>query len=279
MVGEFVIKDYKRVFWLFEMGRADEVTWTKWPVSRNSTSYRRLMLTPAGRTAFCVFNGIVRLVSRERTGGMLVIRGRAMADTDIHTETGIPLKDVRLGMAMLKSQDIAWIITVEEQIRLDKEREKPGSKPGESGSVDGLKTSQERPPLASRASISLSVSDFSSSGGESERGRVERIGFSGRWDCGTIRAAYPKQVKGRNALVAIDAALNRLEARGQPDPQAWLLGRVQAYAEAVAGQPLGFIKDPPGWFDDERYDDDPAAWKRDERDPGPTRAIAKGEAF
>lgn len=168
MAGELVIKDYKDVFWLFEMGRIVDVTWTKWPVSRNSTSYRRLMLTPQGRAAFCVFNGIVRLVSRERTGGMLVMRGVEMSPEDIHTETGIPMKDVRAGLVVLTGKDIAWIITIEEQVELDKARNKAVSKTSNARPPDVLKTDQDRPPLATHASCSSS-SGLDSSSGEKDK--------------------------------------------------------------------------------------------------------------
>jgi hypothetical protein len=74
-----------------------------------------------------------------------------------------------------------------------------------------------------------------------------------------IYEAYPRKAAKPTALAAIEAALETVEAD-------WLRARVTAYAKAVASWPpedRKFIPYPAKWFNDERYHDDPAEWRRD----------------
>jgi len=88
------IKDYQSVFWLAEAARQRHVYWTKFPVVRGGPAYRRLMLTPEGRTAYCVFIGILRIVARAKsTDGLLVANGKPINPVDVALETSIPLDE------------------------------------------------------------------------------------------------------------------------------------------------------------------------------------------
>lgn len=106
------IKDWAKVFWLAEAEKAKEIWWTRFPVSRNGNSYRRLMASRDGHTAFAVFVGILRLCQRERTHGMVTVKGKPVQPIDISAETGIPMKQVAAAMKVLASDDIAWLIPV-----------------------------------------------------------------------------------------------------------------------------------------------------------------------
>jgi hypothetical protein len=85
-------------------------------------------------------------------------------------------------------------------------------------------------------------------------------------DAASIYEAYPRKVSRPDAIRAITKALERIAARpGQTDAVGWLLGRVHAYAAAVADWATSerkFVPYPASWFNGERYDDDQAEWKR-----------------
>lgn len=86
-----------------------------------------------------------------------------------------------------------------------------------------------------------------------------------------IYDAYPRHVAPRKAMTAI---LNACEG---VDPK-WLLGRVLAYREAVGRWSRAYrykdgetdlVPHPASWFNDGRYNDDPAEWN-----PGPGKSTA-----
>lgn len=153
------IKDFQEVFWAFEAGRCVEVTWVKWPVVRGGTSYRRLMATAQGRSAFAVFNGIVRLVARERTGGMLTLKGTPITAEDINVETNIPVKAVEEGIAILQRPEIGWLVPFREA---GKDRP-PDGQGTDTGRAANGSLSPVRPPAPAHASGSGSDSASSSS--------------------------------------------------------------------------------------------------------------------
>lgn len=157
----WAIKDYRSVFWLKESCRYKEVTWGKFPASRNSTSYRRLMRSREGHTAYCVFVAIWRLVTRAKSeDGSLVIKGKPITAEDIHDESGIELKRISDAMEMLQSPEIGWLITVEEAV---------SSRDG-SGSQTGNK--RDCPEMSTGTSTSSSSLPDSGSGFLSMRDRA-----------------------------------------------------------------------------------------------------------
>lgn len=111
------IKDYRSVFWLKEAARYKDVTWGRFPAARNSTSYRRLMRSRDGHTAYCVFVAIWRLVTRAKNeDGRLVIKGKPITVDDIHDESGIDHKRIEDGLAMLQRPEIGWLVPVAETV-------------------------------------------------------------------------------------------------------------------------------------------------------------------
>lgn len=77
---------------------------------------------------------------------------------------------------------------------------------------------------------------------------------AGEW-AEEIYQAYPRKVGKPAALRKIRTALHTL-----PGPQ--LLERTQAYAQATAGSDPQFIPHPATWFYQERFNDDPTTWTR-----------------
>jgi len=146
------IKDWAKVFWLAEAEKAKEIWWTRFPVSRNGNSYRRLMATRDGQTAFCVFVGIVRLCQRERTHGRVLVKGKPMTALDVAAETGISVKQVEAGFKILKSDDIGWLIPVSkvtrDMVHPDEwpvfNRAATGQEPGGNRAVIGVKPLSEK---------------------------------------------------------------------------------------------------------------------------------------
>lgn len=134
----WAIKDYRSVFWLKESCRHKEVSWGKFPASRNSTSYRRLMRSKEGHTAYCVFVAIWRLVTRAKSeDGSLVIKGKPITAEDIHDESGIELKRISDSLEMLQSPEIGWLVAVAEA---GSSRECAGSQPLHKRDCPGMPT-------------------------------------------------------------------------------------------------------------------------------------------
>lgn len=87
-----------------------------------------------------------------------------------------------------------------------------------------------------------------------------------------IYEAYPRKVGRRAALKAIELAIKEvakglLSARMAAcvDPEAYLLAKTKAFAEAFSKWPVQeqhFCPHPSTWFNQGRYDDDPQQWIR-----------------
>jgi hypothetical protein len=140
------IKDWAKVFWLAEAEKAKEIWWTRFPVARNGNSYRRLMASRDGHTAFAVFIGILRLCQRERTHGRVLVKGKPVTPLDVAAETGISVRLVKAGIDLLKSDDVAWLIPMSKvtpDMRLD------GEQPGDNRATTGQQ------PASNRASIGV----------------------------------------------------------------------------------------------------------------------------
>jgi hypothetical protein len=73
-------------------------------------------------------------------------------------------------------------------------------------------------------------------------------------DVVNIYNAYPLKKGKPSAIRAIRKALKKIDA-------ATLLERTKAFAEARKGD-LAFCPHPATWFNDERFNDDPATWQR-----------------
>lgn len=65
---------------------------------------------------------------------------------------------------------------------------------------------------------------------------------------------YPRKVARKAAIAAILKALRKV-------PGMTLMERTKAYAEAKAGADHQFIPHASTWFNQERWDDDPAEWR------------------
>jgi hypothetical protein len=74
-----------------------------------------------------------------------------------------------------------------------------------------------------------------------------------------IYYAYPRRVGKQKAFIAIRKALTVIDVEHN-ESAAWLLERVQMYARSSAGQAGKFTPYPATWFNQGRYDDDPAEW-------------------
>lgn len=88
-----------------------------------------------------------------------------------------------------------------------------------------------------------------------------------------IYSMYPRKVGRRAALRAIERALKRVNKRmttaghRHPDLDAieYLSNKTAKFAAAVKRWPPGdrkFVPYPATWFNQDRFDDDPAEWER-----------------
>lgn len=74
-------------------------------------------------------------------------------------------------------------------------------------------------------------------------------------DAEGIYLAYPRKVGKPKALSAIRKALNKI-------PPLVLIEKTRAFAACQKGADPQFIPHPATWFNQERFNDDPATWKR-----------------
>jgi hypothetical protein len=88
-------------------------------------------------------------------------------------------------------------------------------------------------------------------------------------------AAYPRREGPGPAREAFAKAVERIRGRDGPggdDPVAWLAERASAYAASWRSRPAHdqqFIPHPSTWLNQERYDDDPQAWRTGDARIGP----------
>lgn len=73
-----------------------------------------------------------------------------------------------------------------------------------------------------------------------------------------IYAAYPRKVAKPAALKAIRKALESIDGES-------LLALVEAYSEARRGQDQQYTPHPATWFNGQRWADDPATWRTDDK--------------
>jgi len=139
------IKDWKNVFYLAEAWKHAEVWWTKFPVARASVSYRRLMATREGHTAFCVFIGLLRMVQRGKTQGVLAVKGKPITAIDVAAETGISVKLCQAGMTLLESEEIGWLVPhVPGRASVQLDGVSAGQRAADERRDDGERTAEER---------------------------------------------------------------------------------------------------------------------------------------
>lgn len=121
----------------------------------------------------------------------------------------------------------------------------------ESGMSEDTKRYWREKKASQRSKMSKTVKD------KTKKSRSLASGYgSGNGDASEkIYSAYPKKVGKPFALKAIQKALEKHEA-------AFLLDRTKAYATA-RGSNLNFVPHPSTWFNQERFNDDPATWKPD----------------
>lgn len=125
---------------------------------------------------------------------------------------------------------------------------------------------------------------------EEEEGKKRGIGSGGEDDAGApdtpptpsqptsadVYEAYPRKEARKDAVKSIDRA-----AREAPGGMAYLLDRTKVYAACVARwtpDERRFIPHPATWFNQARYDDNPALWSRSEAVIGtPVKAFISPE--
>jgi len=81
-------------------------------------------------------------------------------------------------------------------------------------------------------------------------------------DVRAIYQAYPRHTGSRAALAAIERALTRLAHGGNKKPVECLLRCTHKYAASPAGNQGEFTPHPATWFNQGRYEDDPAEWQK-----------------
>lgn len=273
------IKKWDEVFGSALAEQARVIHWVRLPVTRNSIAYRRLMSTVEGRTAYCVFLGLVRIVARERSNGRCTLRGAPITAEDLSIETSIPRGDCEAAMGMLRSRSVGWIVA---------------------DGANGVRGSVDSRSIDNRSAIDhQSIASNSDSGFEGMSSSPVRGGGAGEGAvinggnahgavptyaaCAQVWSAYPKRAAKAAFVRELQAACMAVASRefgGDTDRAlAWIGGRVEAYAAAVSrwSEPdRRYIPHGHKWLADGRYDDDEAEWSRPADDAPDTRVDMRG---
>lgn len=94
-----------------------------------------------------------------------------------------------------------------------------------------------------------------------------------------IYEAYPRHIGKAKALPAIEKAIEVITDRGdlmKKEAAAWLLARVQKFADSPAGKRGTFTPHPATWMNGGRYDDNDAEWQRQDGDGQVSPARVRG---
>lgn len=95
-----------------------------------------------------------------------------------------------------------------------------------------------------------------------EKKKKEKVSFSEN-EIEAVYQLYPRKTGKRAAKTAIRKALERIAARGQPEPVDWLAEKVEVFARSPKGRAGDFCPYPATWFNEDRFDDDENEWNRD----------------
>ncbi len=80
-------------------------------------------------------------------------------------------------------------------------------------------------------------------------------------DIKEIYTLYPRHVGPGVAFQAIQKALMRIKDQHE-NPMGFMVEKVKQYAASPAGQRGSYTPHPSTWFNQERYNDDPAEWQK-----------------
>lgn len=109
MTQKLYIKEWNRVFHYAAAIKGDVVKWRRSPI-HTSPRARILAESREGRDAMCVFNAICDMVARYRSRGELVDdHGEPIDEVAVCRSSGIPIKVVKAGFALLKESKIGWL--------------------------------------------------------------------------------------------------------------------------------------------------------------------------
>jgi hypothetical protein len=146
----------------------------------------------------------------------------------------------------------------------DEEKRRILSRNGKLGRNPSLKQVDKQPlnQMLEDVNVIENVNEFDSGNGNGEAGKGKGITPE------EIYLAYPRHIGRPKAVEAILKAAKRLVVSGNHSPAEFLLGRATAYAAArrtvCENDPSEdqFTPHPATWFNQGRYDDDPAEWSK-----------------
>ena len=110
--------------------------------------------------------------------------------------------------------------------------------------------------LKTRADVAARVAKHRAA----KQSATESTTESNQWDIEAVYEAYPKKVGKPKALISIQKAV---EKHGY----SLVLDRTKQYARAVTDKESQYIPHPATWFNQERFNDDPATWNNSARLP------------
>lgn len=117
----YIIRDWQRVFAYAAADKHASVQWRKHPI-KHSMTYRELMLTAEGRTAYCVWCAILDICAGQKTNGVLHTGRRPIDAQAITVATGIPVSETNSAMALLADPSIGWLIVADDDQSTDDRR-------------------------------------------------------------------------------------------------------------------------------------------------------------
>lgn len=262
---DFKIKDWERHFWLKESAKHAEVTWTKFPVSTESISYKRLMAFREGRDAYCVFVAIVQMVARKRLPGVLRQGNTTIEVADISLATGLAPKVVQASIERLALPTIGWLQPVSDLSATVSppvvDRFQNGGQPVSKRRKTALEVEEEKEEEKDKTKTPARAQEL-----DRVPGAIPMPGDVPEFK--PIADAHPKAAGWRKSVDAMrEVWASIYEHHGGSGTEterikralAWMLETTRAYAKAVEGQETRFLPACDRFWREGIYET-PAAW-------------------
>ena len=232
------VKDWERWFESAKSKTFKNKTQAYIPRKQNGLGYNLLLGSKNGEAIYGAWCALVIFLSGHsppRSGWLTdggAWDGRPLTPSDLELTTRIKAATFEQMLALCSSETIGWISTYNHK--------------------DSLVSCQS--PELSLSPVPVPIPDtITHPRSDSVESVHSRHHIQNTHDADIIYAAYPRKVAKPAAVKAIQRALRKASP-------IHLLERTKAYALATADSDPQFIPYPATWFNQQRYNDDPATW-------------------
>ena len=250
MAALYSIRDWEKHFEKSQSTRVLRASWVAVPNRHDGKSFRRLMRLPDGVAIYGAFHLIIQVASKCPKRGILADEDGPLSPEDISDKTGAPAEIIQKALDVCCEPAIGWVICSERspsRSGVVSEHAQKDLPTGITGITEHDMTEQdktEQTPENSSEADSVKVNGSPPVNGCVDLSQAE-----------AIYLAYPRHVGKGKAIPAIVKALRKV-------PYEELLGAVQEFAKAPAGNAGNFTPYPATWFNGEKWNDDRSEWQR-----------------